>query len=89
MIWSVLLHGWGFKVELITNGGGGFRLLFTPLLDLDAPLPGLLFHKDGIGEPVGVENLPDESCCQELGDLFAYGPTPLVVETTQALLGGL
>ena len=39
--------------------------------------------------PVRVEYLSDESGCQEFGDLFAYGPTPLVVEAMQALLGGL
>ena len=50
---------------------------------------GLLFNKNGIGKPVGVEYLSDESGCQEFGDLFAYGPTPLVVEAMQALLGGL
>jgi len=36
-----------------------------------------------------VENLPDESSCQEFGDLFTYGLVPLIVETMQALLGGL
>ena len=36
-----------------------------------------------------MENLPDEFGRQELGDLFINGPAPLVIKTTQALLGGL
>ena len=52
----------------------------SSVIDAHSPLPGLLFDKDGIGELVGVENLPNESGCQELGDLFAYGPASLIVE---------
>ena len=33
--------------------------------------------------------LPNESGCQEFGDLFAYGPAPLIVKAMQALLSGL
>ena len=64
------------------------RFIKSGVIDAHSPLPDLFSDKDGIGKPVGVENLSDESGRQELGDLFAYGPTPLVVETTQALLGG-
>ena len=59
------------------------------IINAHSPFPGLFSDKDGISEPVGVKNLFDESGCQELGDLFAYGPTPLVVEATQSLLGRL
>ena len=55
------------------------RFIKSGVIDAHSPLPGLFSDKDGIGEPVGVENLPDESGCQELGDLFTYGPAPLVV----------
>ena len=64
-------------------------LVESSIIDAHSPLPRLFSDEDGISEPVGVENLPDESGCQELGDLFAYGPASLVVEATQALLGGL
>ena len=65
------------------------RLVESSIVNTHSPLLGLFSDKDGIGEPVGVENLPDESGCQELGNLFAYGPTPLVIEMTHVLLGGL
>ena len=42
-----------------------------------------------ISKPVGVEYLPDESDCQEFGDLLTYGHAPLIVKVTQALFGGL
>ena len=51
--------------------------------------PVFFLTRTGIGKPVGVEYLSDESGCQEFGDLFAYGPTPFIIETTQALLGRL
>ena len=59
------------------------------IINAHSPFPGLLFNKNRIGKPIGVEYLSDESGYQEFGDLFAYGPAPLVVEATQALLGGL
>ena len=59
------------------------------IINIHSPFPSLLFNKNKIGEPVGVEYLSDESGCQEFGDLFTYGPAPLVVEAMQALLGGL
>jgi hypothetical protein len=31
----------------------------------------------------------DETSCQELGDLLAYGLAPLIIETTQVLVHGL
>ena len=65
------------------------RLVESSIIDAHSQFLGLFSDKDGIGEPVGVENLPDESGRQELGDFFANGPAPLIVETTQALLGGL
>ena len=61
----------------------------SSIIDAHSPLPGLLSDQDGIGEPVGMEDLPDEPSCQEFGDLLAYGPAPLIVKATQALLGGL
>ena len=59
------------------------------IINAHSPFPSLLFNKNGIDKPVGVEYLSDESGCQEFGDLFAYGPAPLIVEATQVLLGGL
>ena len=64
-------------------------LVESSIINAHSPFPGLFPDKDGIGELVGVENLPNEFGCQELGDLFAYDPLPLVVEMTQALLGRL
>ena len=58
------------------------------IINAHSPLPGLLFNKNRIGQLVGVENLSDESGYQKFGDLFAYGPTPLIIEATQVLLGG-
>ena len=64
------------------------RLVEASIINAHSPFLGLLFN-NRIGKPVGVEYLSDEFSCQEFGDLFAYGPTPLIVEVTQALLGGL
>ena len=58
------------------------------IINAHSPFPGLLFNKNRIGKLVRVEYLSDESGCQEFGDLFAYGPTSLVIKATQALLGG-
>ena len=66
---------WQRKVILWT------RFIKSGVIDAHSPLPGLFSDKDGIGELVRVENLPDESGYHELGDLFAYGPASLVVET--------
>ena len=65
------------------------RLVEASIINTYSLFPGLLFYKNRIGNPVGVDYLSDESGCQEFGDLFAYGPAPLIIETTQALLGGL
>ena len=65
------------------------RLVEASIINTHSPFPGLLFNKNRIGEPVRVEYLSDESGCQEFGDLFAYGPTSLVIEAMQVLLGGL
>ena len=65
------------------------RFVEASVINAHSPLPGLLFNKNRIGKPVGVEYLSDESSYQELGGLFAYGPTPLVVEAAQALLSEL
>ena len=65
------------------------RFVEASIINAYSLFPGLLFNKNMIGEPVGVKYLSDESGCQEFGDLFAYGPAPLIVEATQALLGGL
>ena len=64
------------------------RLVEAIIIKAYSPFPSLLFNKNRIGKPVRVVYLLDESGCQEFGDL-AYGPTPLVVKATQALLGGL
>ena len=47
---------------------------------MHTPLPDLLFNKNRIGKLVEVEYLSDESSCLEFGDLFTYGPMPLIVE---------
>ena len=65
------------------------RLVEVSIINAHSPFPDLLFNKNRIGKPVEVEYLSDESGYQEFGDLFAYGPVPLVVEATHALLGGL
>ena len=65
------------------------RFVEASIINTLSPFPGLLFNKNWIGKPVGVENLSNESGRQEFGDLFAYGPTPFVVEATQALFRGL
>ena len=59
------------------------------IINAHSPFPGLLFNKNRIGKPVGVVYLLNESDCQEFGNLHAYGPTPLIVKATQALLGEL
>ena len=61
----------------------------SSIIDSHSPLPGLFSNQDGIGKPVGMEDLPDEPGCQEFGDFLAYGPAPFVVEATQALFDGL
>ena len=65
------------------------RLVEASIINAHSPFPGLLLDKNRIGKPVGVVNLLDESGYQEFGDLLAYGPTPLVVKATLALLGRL
>ena len=64
-------------------------LVEASIINAHSLFPDLLFNKNKIGKLVGVEYLSDKSGCQEFGDLFAYGPTPFVVEMAQALLGGL
>ena len=65
------------------------RFVEASIINAHSPFPGLLFNKNEIGKPVGVEYLSNKSGCQEFGDLFAYGPTPFIIETAQALLGRL
>ena len=57
-------------------------LVEASIINAHSPFLGLLFNKNRIGKPVGVVYLSDESGFQEFGDLFAYGPTPLIVEVT-------
>ena len=64
-------------------------LVEASIINAHSLFPGLLFNKNRIGKLVGVVYLFDESGRQEFGDLLAYGPAPLVVKATQALLGGL
>ena len=59
------------------------------VINAHSPFLGLLFNKNRIGKPVRVVYLFDESGYQEFGDLLAYGPAPLVIKATQALLDGL
>ena len=61
----------------------------TSIINAHSLFPSLLFNKNRIDKPVGVVYLLDEPSCQEFGDLLAYGPMPLIVKATQALLGGL
>ena len=90
------------REDLATRGGVNYlvyarqrkvilwaRLVEPSIINTHPPLPSLLFDKNRIGEPVGVEYLSNESCCQEFGDLFTYGPTPLIIKAMQALLSGL
>ena len=65
------------------------RFVEAGIINAHSPFPGLLFNKNRVGKPVGVEYLSNESSYQEFSDLFAYGPAPLVIEATQALLGRL
>jgi len=65
------------------------RFVEASIINTHSLFPSLLFNKNRIGKLVGVEYLSDESSCQELGDLFAYGPVPLIIEAAQALLSGL
>ena len=64
------------------------RFVEARIINTHSPLLGLLFNKNGIGKLVRVEYFSDESSYKEFGDLFTYGPVPLVVEAMQALLGG-
>ena len=59
------------------------------IINAHSPFLGLLFNKNRIGKLVRVEYFSDKYGSQEFGDFFAYGPTPFIVEETQALLGGL
>ena len=65
------------------------RLIEASIINAHSLFPGLLFNKNRVGKSVGVVYLFDESGYQEFGDLLAYGPVPLIVKATQALLGGL
>ena len=65
------------------------RLIEASIINTHSPFPSLLFNKNRIGKPVRVVYLLDKSGCKEFGDLLAYGPAPLIVKATQALLGGL
>ena len=65
------------------------RFVEASIINAHSPLPDILFNKNRIGEPVGVENFSDEPDSQEFGDFFTYGPAPLVVEAAQALFCGL
>ena len=65
------------------------HIVEASIINAHASFPGHLFNKNRIDKPVGVVYLLDESNRQEFGDLLAYGPAPLVVKATQALLGGL
>jgi hypothetical protein len=67
----------------------GTRLVKASIVNTHSPFPILLLYKDGIGKPVRVIHFLDETSCQELGDLLIYGPTPLIIETAQALVHGL
>ena len=78
-----MVYAWQIKIVLWTC------LVEASIINTHSPFPSLLFHKNRIGELVGVVYLFDEFGCQECGNLLTYGPTPLVVEAAQALLSGL
>ena len=65
------------------------RFVEASVINAHSPLPDLLFNKNRIGKLVGVQYLSDKAGCQEFGDLLSYGPAPLIIKATQALLGGL
>ena len=65
------------------------RLVEASIINVHSPFPSLLFNKNRISKPVGVVYLLDEPSYQEFGDLLTYGPVPLVIKATQALLSGL
>ena len=65
------------------------RFVEAGIINTHSPFPGLLFSMNRIANLVRVVYLLNESSCQEFGDLLAYGPTPLIVKVTLALLGGL
>ena len=64
------------------------RFVEASIINAHSLFSGLL-DKNRIGKPVGVVYLLDESSCQEFGDLLAYGPAPLIIKATRALLGEL
>ena len=78
-----MVYAWKRKMVLWTH------LVEASIIKAHSPFSGFLFNKNRIGEPVIVVYLFDESGCQEFGDLLAYGPAPLIVKATQALLGGI
>ena len=78
-----LVYAWQRKMVIRT------RPVEASIINAHSPFPGLLFNENRIGKPIEVEYLSDESGYQEFGDLFAFGPTPLIIEATPALLGGL
>ena len=57
-------------------------LVDASIINTHSPFPSLLFNKNRIGEPVGMEDLPDEPGSQEFGDFLAYGPAPFIIEAT-------
>jgi hypothetical protein len=65
------------------------RLVKVSIVNTHSPFPILIFYKDEIGKLVGVIHFLDETSCQELGDLLAYGPAPLLIKIAQALVHGL
>ena len=64
-------------------------LVEASIIDAHSPFLDLLLDKNRVGKLVGVVYLSDESGYQEFDDLFTYGPAPLIIKATQALLSGL
>jgi hypothetical protein len=58
------------------------RFVETGVVDTHPPLVVLLFHLHGVGQPLGVVNLPDETHRKEFLDFFVYGLALVTIETT-------
>ena len=54
----------------VPSVGENVAVVEASIINAHSPFPGLLFNKNRIGMPVGVEYLSDESGCQEFGDLL-------------------
>ena len=58
-------------------------------VDTHSPLVVLFGHQDGVCKLVGMQDISDEACVEELGYFFFYSPMPFIVKPSQALLDRL